>query len=128
MCVSFCCLSVRRGGQHKLSMKLLASMVEAGLAPDAVTVGELISSLSDRGRWDEAQRVVEVAEKTGAIPPSSLDSTFEVDVSHLPPAIAKVKVRDPILPATRVCCVVLCVYFRIAYRTREAQQRGGSLV
>lgn len=75
-------------------MKLLASMVEdAGLAPDAVTVGELISSLSDRGRWDEAQRVVEIAEKTGAIPPSSLDSNFEVDVSHLPPAIAKVKVR-----------------------------------
>lgn len=85
---------IRRGGQHKLSMKLLASMVEAGLAPDAVTVGELISSLSDRERWDEAQRVVEIAEKTGAIPPSSLDSSFEVDVSHLPSAIAKVKVRS----------------------------------
>ncbi|CAB1101619.1 unnamed protein product [Ectocarpus sp. CCAP 1310/34] len=85
--------AARRGGQHKLSMKLLASMVEAGLTPDAVTVGELISSLSDRGRWDEAQRVVEIAEKTGAIPASSLDSDFEVDVSHLPPAIAKVKVR-----------------------------------
>lgn len=83
----------RRGGQHKLSMKLLASMVESGLAPDAVTTGELISSLSDRGRWDEAQRVVQIAEKTGAIPPSSLDSDFEVDVSHLPSAIAKVKVR-----------------------------------
>ncbi|CAN0044183.1 unnamed protein product [Ectocarpus sp. 4 AP-2014] len=85
--------AARRGGQHKLSMKLLASMVEAGLTPDAVTVGELISSLSDRGRWDDAQRVVEIAEKTGAIPASSLDSDFEVDVSHLPPAIAKVKVR-----------------------------------
>lgn len=86
--------STRRGGQHKLSMKLLASMVEAGLTPDAVTVGELISSLSDRGRWDDAQRVVEIAEKTGAIPASSLDSDFEVDVSHLPSAIAKVKVRN----------------------------------
>lgn len=78
-------------------MKLLASMVEAGLAPDAVTVGELISSLSDRGRWDEAQRVVEIAEKTGAIPASSLDSSFEVDVSHLPSAIAKVKVRAALM-------------------------------
>ncbi|CAM9211127.1 unnamed protein product [Scytosiphon promiscuus] len=86
--------AARRGGQHKLSMKLLASMVESGLSPDAVTTGELISSLSDRGRWDEAQRVVQIAEKTGAIPPSSLDSDFEVDVSHLPSAIAKVKVRS----------------------------------
>ncbi|CAM9381903.1 unnamed protein product, partial [Hapterophycus canaliculatus] len=85
--------AARRGGQHKLSMKLLASMVKSGLAPDAVTTGELISSLSDRGRWDEAQRVVQIAEKTGAIPPSALDSDFEVDVSHLPSAIAKVKVR-----------------------------------
>ncbi|CBN76149.1 conserved unknown protein [Ectocarpus siliculosus] len=85
--------AARRGGQHKLSMKLLASMVEAGLTPDGVTVGELISSLSDRGRWDDAQRVVEIAEKTGAIPASSLDSDFEVDVSQLPPAIAKVKAR-----------------------------------
>ena len=103
-------------------MKLLASMVEAGLAPDAVTVGELISSLSDRGRWDEAQRVVEIAEKTGAIPASSLDSRFEVDVSHLPSAIAKVKVRAlvvlTVLPLIQHGCPseqleVLCVLYRV---------------
>lgn len=73
-------------------MKLLASMVGAKLTPDMVTVGELISSLSDRGRWDEASRVLEIATRTGAIPPSSLDGEFEVDVSNLPAAVAKVKV------------------------------------
>lgn len=101
--------STRRGGQHKLSIKLLASMVEAGLTPDAVTIGELISSLSDRGRWDDAQRVVEIAEKTGAIPASSLDSDFEVDVSRLPPAIAKVKVRDLGGPAGYWCENTRCM-------------------
>ena len=67
-------------------------MVGANLTPDMVTVGELISSLSDRGRWDEASRVLEIATRTGAIPPSSLDGEFEVDVSNLPAAVAKVKV------------------------------------
>lgn len=73
-------------------MKLLASMVGANLRPDSVTVTELISSLSGRGRWDEAKQVLEIAEHTGAIAPSTLDGEFEVDVSSLPSAIAKVKV------------------------------------
>ena len=88
----------RRGGQHDLSMKLLASMVGANLTPDIVTVGELISSLSDRGRWDEARRVLDIASRTGAIPPSSLDGDFEVDVSNLPAAVAKVKVSAALAP------------------------------
>lgn len=75
-------------------MKLLASMVGAKLTPDAVTVAELIASLSERGRWDSADQVFEIASRTGAIPPSPLDGEFEVDVSQVPSAIAKVKVRE----------------------------------
>ena len=84
----------RRGGQHDLAMELLSSMLRAGLSPDDITVAELVSSLSDRGKWDEAIQALEIATRTGAIPVSLLDGDFEVDVSHLPSAIAKVKVRQ----------------------------------
>ena len=73
-------------------MELLASMLRAGLSPDHITVAELLSSLSDRGKWDKAIQVLEIAARTGAIPSPALDGNFEVDVSHLPSAIAKVKV------------------------------------
>lgn len=69
-------------------------MLRAGLSPDDITVAELVSSLSDRGRWDEAIQALEIATRTGAIPVSFLDGDFEVDVSRLPSAIAKVKVRQ----------------------------------
>ena len=73
-------------------MELLASMLRADLSPDDITVAELVSSLSDRGKWGDAIQALEIAARTGAIPASSLDGEFEVDVSHLPSAIAKVKV------------------------------------
>lgn len=69
-------------------------MLQAGLSPNDITVAELVSSLSDRGKWGEAIQALEIATRTGAIPASFLDGDFEVDVSHLPSAIAKVKVRQ----------------------------------
>lgn len=73
-------------------MNFMASMVQADLTPDARTVSELITSLSERGRWSDANQVLETAKRTGAIPSSSLDSDFEVDVSGLSSAIVKTKV------------------------------------
>lgn len=73
-------------------MQLLASMVQANLTPEAGTLISLISSLSNLGLWQDADRVFEIAANAGAIPQSSLDGDFEVDVSRLPSVIAKVKV------------------------------------
>lgn len=74
-------------------MQFMASMVKAGLKPDLVTVTELVSSLSERGRWSDADRVFEIAVRTKTLEQSSLDDDFEVDVSRLSPAMAKIKVR-----------------------------------
>lgn len=74
-------------------MKLLASMVQAGLKPDLVTVTELVSSLAERGRWSDADRVFGIAVRTKTLQQSSLDDEFEVDISGMSSSMARVKVR-----------------------------------
>lgn len=82
-------------------------MVQADLTPDTGTLTGLIGSLADRGQWQDADRVFEIAVKTAAYPPSSLDGEFEVDVSRLPSAIAKVKVCVMVLVISLSFCVRL---------------------
>jgi pentatricopeptide repeat protein len=92
------CLSNERSPRYLnvpcnlIADQVLERMEAAGHNLDIATVTDLHAALSKCGRVEEAGRLYKEAVQSGVLPSSDLDGEWEVDVSLLPPQLARAKV------------------------------------
>jgi len=94
ICYNTLLSGARRSNDWKWGLKIMADMLASNVKPDMITISNLMEVLEKNSQDKEADALFEEALKQGLIfGPSSLDMTWEVDVSRLPPLVAKHAVR-----------------------------------
>lgn len=94
VCFNAAINACRRSGKYQDAIDLLKEMEDLGLQPDLATVTDMVNALTEGDMVNEADAVYARGEASGALPSSTLDSDWELDISTLPPSVARAKVRS----------------------------------